>query len=103
MSPSVLPEPLGNVIHEGMSRGKAVIGTTPGGHSDMIKDGVSGLLVAAGDVAELTRAMTTLIDDERVRREMGRQAEKGARRFTRDHVAPQLIEFLEQQPGSGAR
>jgi glycosyltransferase involved in cell wall biosynthesis len=103
VAPSVLPEPLGNVIHEGMSRGRPVIGTTPGGHSDMIEDGVSGMLVAGGDVAELTRAMKAMISDEKGRLEMGRQAEKSARRFTRDHVAPALVDFLERQADSAVR
>lgn len=32
--PSLAVEPLGSVVYEGMSRGKAVIGTTPGGHTE---------------------------------------------------------------------
>ena len=48
---------------KGMSRGKAVIGTTPGGHTDMIVDGVTGLLVPPGDVDALRAAMQTLLDD----------------------------------------
>ena len=47
--PTRIPEALGNVVHEAMSRGRAVIGTRPGGHEDMIDDGADGLLVPAGD------------------------------------------------------
>ena len=58
--PSLWPEPLGSVVYEGMSRGKAVIGTTPGGHTDMIASGETGLLVPAGDVPALTQATAEL-------------------------------------------
>ena len=51
--PSLLPEPLGTVVCEGMTRGKAVIGTRPGGHSDVLTDGVTGLVVPSGDTASL--------------------------------------------------
>jgi len=37
--PSKWPEPLATVVHEAMSNGLPVIGTTPGGHEDMIDDG----------------------------------------------------------------
>ncbi len=48
--PSVVPEALGNVVHEAMSRGRAVVGTIPGGHTDIVVDGENGLLVPSGDV-----------------------------------------------------
>ena len=53
--PTKWPEALGNVVHEAMSRGRAVIGTRPGGHEDMIEDGETGLLVEAGNVEALAR------------------------------------------------
>jgi glycosyltransferase involved in cell wall biosynthesis len=49
--PSKWPEPLATVVHEAMSRGRPAIGTTPGGHEDMIDDGKSGFIVPAGDAA----------------------------------------------------
>ena len=61
--PSLWPEPFGSVVHEAMSRGTAVIGTTPGGHTDMIEHEQTGLLVALGDVPALRAAMQRLIDD----------------------------------------
>src|SRR5205823_1014573 len=43
--PSLLPEPLGTVACEAMSCGKAVVGTTPGGHTDLLVPGETGLVV----------------------------------------------------------
>ncbi len=90
VAPSVLPEPLGNVVHEAMSRGRPVIGTKPGGHGDMIEPGVSGLLVPAGDVAALAAAMQRLLGDEAAREAMGRAAQVQARRFAESAVFPKF-------------
>jgi glycosyltransferase involved in cell wall biosynthesis len=88
VAPSVLPEPLGNVVHEAMSRGRPVIGTTPGGHAEMIADGESGILVPGGDVDALATAMRSLIDDPAARRSMGEAAAKSASRFVAAAVMP---------------
>ncbi len=88
--PSRWAEPLGMVVFEAMSRGVAVIGTRPGGHEDMIVEGVSGLLVQAGEVEPLRAAMTRLIADGELRNRMGRAAQAEAKRFTPEAVIPEL-------------
>lgn len=92
--PSRWPEPLGSVVYEGMSRGRAVIGTRPGGHVDMIEDGESGLLVAAGDEAALEEAMRRLIDDPALRERLGRAARERAARFTAGESIPAIEGLL---------
>jgi glycosyltransferase involved in cell wall biosynthesis len=91
--PSIFPEPLGSVVHEGMSRGKAVIGTRPGGHTDMIVDGETGVLVPAGDVVALRQAMQRLMDDEPFRTRLGDAARVRSERFSADVVVPQFEDF----------
>jgi glycosyltransferase involved in cell wall biosynthesis len=88
VAPSLWPEPLGSVVYEGMSQGRAVIGTVPGGHADMIEDGISGILVPAGDVSALVGAMKRLIDDPAERERLGLAAADRARLFTAVHVMP---------------
>lgn len=95
VAPSILPEPLGNVVHEAMSQGKPVIGTTPGGHQDMIIQDETGLLVQAGDVDGLTSAMNRLISDVAFRERLGRAAKAQAERFTVDSVMPRFEELFE--------
>jgi glycosyltransferase involved in cell wall biosynthesis len=90
VSPSIAPEALGNVVHEAMSKGCAVIGTKPGGHEDMIDDGETGLLVPGGDAAALKSAMARLIADQELRERIGRAAAERARRFTPEVVMPEL-------------
>ena len=88
--PTRIPEALGNVVHEAMSKGRAVIGTRPGGHEDMIDDGENGLLVPAGDVEALRAAMARLIDDPALRERLGAAALERSRVYTPEVVMPQM-------------
>ena len=94
--PSLWPEPLGSVVYEGMSRGKAVIGTTPGGHTDMIVDGETGFLVPPGDVAALVAAMQRLIAQPELRERMGRAGRERSALFTASVVLPQFERVYSQ-------
>ena len=96
VTPSLLPEPLGSVVYEGMSRGKAVIGTRPGGHTDMIVDGETGLLVPSGDVDRLAEAMTKLIDQAELRERLGLVAKERAKQFTAGIAVPQFEVFYQR-------
>ena len=87
---------VGSVVYEGMSAGKAVIGTTPGGHTDMIVDNETGLLVAPGDVAGLERAMRRLLDDAPLRDVFGRAAKERSLRFSAAIVVPQFEHLYDR-------
>lgn len=60
---SVLPEPFGLVVSEGMATGCAVIATAPGGPAEVIIDGHNGLLVPCGDVDAMVVALQQLHAD----------------------------------------
>ena len=100
--PSVGPEPFGMVVNEAMSRGRAVIGTAPGGHGEMIVDGETGLLVPGGDVEALTAAMRRLIDDEPLRERLGAAAARRASLFEPDTWVPRVEALYEAALGAGA-
>ncbi len=97
--PSVLAEPLGNVLHEAMSRGRPVIGTKPGGHSEMVDDGETGFLVPAGDPDALLAAMTRLIEDDLLRIRMGEVARERAARFTAAEAMPRFEDLYRRAVG----
>jgi glycosyltransferase involved in cell wall biosynthesis len=81
VAPSLLPEPLGTVVCEAMSFGRAVIGTDHGGHPDVITNNVNGVLVPPGDVPALANAMQLLLDDPVRRRRLGDAARVAGREF----------------------
>jgi glycosyltransferase involved in cell wall biosynthesis len=60
---SSLPEPFGRVIIESMAVGTPVVATNAGGATDIITDGVNGMLVPARNSAALAQAMLRLSQD----------------------------------------
>lgn len=87
--PSLWPEPFGATVAEGMNRGKPVIGTTLGGHVDMIGDD-AGILVPQGDVGALAGAMRDLIGDPELRERFGKTAGERAHSFAATSVIPRF-------------
>jgi glycosyltransferase involved in cell wall biosynthesis len=88
--PSIVPETLGNVVHEAMSQGRAVIGTCPGGHLDMIEDGVNGIVVPSGDEEALTDALRRLIESPDLCRRLGQAGVARATAFSSEVVVPRM-------------
>jgi glycosyltransferase involved in cell wall biosynthesis len=101
--PSIWPEPFGATVAEGMSRGKPVIGSLIGGHTDMI-DGSNGILIRQGDAGALASAMERLIADPLERERLGAAAAARARDFAAPVVLPRFAEVyrrvadLDQRP-----
>ncbi|MFN2603720.1 MAG: glycosyltransferase family 4 protein [Gemmatimonadaceae bacterium] len=62
VAPSLWAEPLGLVALEAIVRGVPVIATSSGGFAETVEDGVSGFLVANGDVEELARRMAAIAE-----------------------------------------
>jgi glycosyltransferase involved in cell wall biosynthesis len=92
--PSIAFESFGMVILEAMKHRKAVICTDFGGMKEVVQDGVTGLVVPAGDALALSKAMARLVADAGLRRQMG---EGGYRRlndrFTAEKMADQYDEL----------
>lgn len=77
-------EPWGLVVNEAMNQGTPVIasdavGAAAGG---LVRDGHNGLIVPAGDVDALARAMSRLALDEQLRRRLGEAAARDVRSHT---------------------
>jgi glycosyltransferase involved in cell wall biosynthesis len=101
--PSKAPEALGNVVHEAMSRGRAMIGTRPGGQEDMIDDGDTGLLVPGGDAPALTEAMQRLIAEPELRAKIEPRALERSRDYTPEVVMPKMERLYEETLAKGGR
>lgn len=80
-----LVESMPLTLLEAMAASRATIGSAVYGIPEVIDDGVTGLLVPAGDVRELAHAIERLLRDGALRARMG---EAGRRRFeARFHAA----------------
>lgn len=101
--PSVWPEPLSRVILEAMAAGKPVIGTDVGGTPEIIHNGVTGLIVPAGDAVALVAAIQRLTDDPLLSKRMGEAGrECAAERFGAERLSARLVEIYQkaiQPPG----
>lgn len=78
---SVLPEPFGQVVVEGMAAGVPVVASDAGGPSEIITDGETGLLTPPGDVKALADALRRLRSDEELRARLSRAGRKRAQDF----------------------
>jgi glycosyltransferase involved in cell wall biosynthesis len=58
---SIIPEPFGQVIVQGMAAGKPVIASAGGGASEIIEHGVTGFLTSRGDHDELARTINKIL------------------------------------------
>ncbi|MFD4459324.1 glycosyltransferase family 4 protein [Nocardia sp. NPDC058480] len=92
---SVLPEPFGQVVVEGMAAGCAVVAATPGGPAEIIRTGIDGLLVPGGDVAALTAALETLLHDPADRARLAIAGRDRARDFDIHTSARTVADFLD--------
>jgi glycosyltransferase involved in cell wall biosynthesis len=76
---------------EAMVAGVPPVATSVGGVPEVVEEGRTGYLAPQGDVAGLADAVVRLLDDERLRREMGDRArEEALRRFPAEAMIAQL-------------
>jgi glycosyltransferase involved in cell wall biosynthesis len=100
-------EPFGQVVLQGLARGKCVIAPGTGGPAEQIEDGISGLLFPPGDVDALASALRRVVDDPVLRTELGRSARTRAEGFAPDHQLGRWRSILnaaaagQQIPGKG--
>lgn len=91
---SVEPEPFGQVLLEAMAAGRPTVATTGGGVSEIIDDGMTGLLVPPADAGALAGAMTSILKDRRKAGEMGKA---GRRKVVESFTVSGMSRGLERE------
>jgi len=76
VSCSLRPEPFGRTVIEAGALGIPVVGFDEGGVSETVVDGETGILVAPGGVAAMSKAILELLDDGPGRARLGRNARR---------------------------
>jgi glycosyltransferase involved in cell wall biosynthesis len=95
-------EGFGIVVVEAMSKGLAVVSfDCPRGPGEIIEDGRDGVLVPAGDVDALSRALLEVVGDEERRRALGAAALETARRYDPKTVGADWVALLDDLVRSG--
>jgi len=82
-----------NVVLEAMACGLPVVATRAGGTVDLVEEGVTGYLFDCDDEEGMAQALAVLVEDARLRDELGGYARA---RIERDHAVGRLPGFLEE-------
>jgi glycosyltransferase involved in cell wall biosynthesis len=96
---SVVPEPFGQVVVEGMAAGLPVVAACAGGPAEIIEDGVTGMLYASGDTAALAQVLRKLAEDPALRARLGEAARTEAAKYTPEALAPKVMSVYRQALG----
>ncbi len=92
---SLLPDPLPTVLIEAMALGLPVVAADAGGVREIVRDGVTGMLVRPGDVKAMSKAIRALLSDSGKAVEMGAAGRERARElFDIERQARQLEEEM---------
>jgi glycosyltransferase involved in cell wall biosynthesis len=92
---SITPEPFGRVVVEGMLARRPVVASRDGGVTEIVDDGVDGLLCAPGDAADLAATIAALRDDPALRERLGASGAESARqRFGKERYVAAVERVL---------
>lgn len=90
-------ESFGLVFLEAMMFAKPVVGCRAGGMSEVIEDGVTGLLAEPGDVPSLIAAIGALLEDAEMRAKLGKAGrERYEQHYTREALINRTLRFYKQ-------
>ena len=92
-----LYEPFGLVILEAMASGLPVVTSKLAGAAELIENGKDGLLLDdPKNPKEIAEKVNYLIENERIRRAMGRNARKKAEKHPWERTAKEMLEVFEK-------
>jgi glycosyltransferase involved in cell wall biosynthesis len=100
---SVIPEPFGTVVLEGMAAGLAVIAADEGGPATVIADGKTGRLFRSRNQESLAATMRALREDPGERERLGTAAKGAIADSHPDAIAGQLEQVYERVLGETGR
>jgi glycosyltransferase involved in cell wall biosynthesis len=87
---STIPEPFGQVVVEAMAAGVPVVAADAGGPSEVVTDGVDGLLYPMGDVDALAERLGQLASDPTLRAELVAQGHRTVSLYGPERMAAEV-------------
>ncbi|SEU09321.1 Glycosyltransferase involved in cell wall bisynthesis [Salinibacillus kushneri] len=96
-------EPFGMVIIEAMSVGLPCVSFACSGPKEIIRNNEDGILVEEGNIEQLSEALLKMIENENLRKEMGRNAKKNVERYTFNVIGEKWQALLKEQEQKKAK
>lgn len=101
-APSLGGESFGMVLTEAFAAATPVVASDIPGYRDVVRDGLDGLLVPAGDALALAESLRRLALDRPLRERMAASAHERAERFAWPSVAAEVIDCYEHARAVGS-
>ena len=95
-APSLAGESFGMVLTEAFAAGTPVVASDIAGYSDVVRDGIDGVLIPPGDPQRLAEELQRLHVEPKRRAAMGEAARVGAERFAWTTVAARIEAVYER-------
>ena len=102
-APSLGGESFGMILTEAFAAATPVLASDIPGYRDVVRDGIDGRLVPAGEPLALAEGLRRLALDRAGRERMARAARERAERFAWPHVAAEVLDSYEQAVAIGER
>jgi phosphatidylinositol alpha-mannosyltransferase len=96
VGPSMGGESFGIVLVEAMAAGLPVVASAVPGYDEVVRDGVDGLLVPAGDAAALAGAIGRVLDDPTLARRLGDAGRERAATFDWSVIVERIEALYEK-------
>jgi phosphatidylinositol alpha-mannosyltransferase len=93
--PSLGGESFGMVLAEALAAGTPVVASDIPGYRDIVRAGVNGVVVPAGDAPAVAAALRDVWEAPAWRSKMSRAAARDAERFAWPRVAAQILEAYD--------
>ena len=98
-SPATSRESFGIVLLESMAVGTPIVATNIDGYNNVVSDGEDGLLVPPCDATTLARTLLSLLNDEKLRQQMGAKGQLKAQDYSWESVAQRVLDYYTKVLG----